>query len=209
MKDILPYSTNKEVKIKNPEVLDIRSERANVILDALSSETTRDVFVSIYEKPRTISDVANKTCNSIQNTKYHIQKLEDSNLVEKKNTRYSKKGNEMNIYNVTNEAVVLVASEKDQKQTIQKALKKTTPILFIFTLIIAYLYSTAGFETEKETGQEFNDFGIETRETDIVREYINEVVVGPFSFEPQLMIPIVFLSGVLFGLISFKYYNKI
>jgi len=56
------------------------------------------MFDLLYEEPQTASDIAKSLDMSVQNAKYHLDKLEEAGLIEIIDIWYSDRGREMNVY---------------------------------------------------------------------------------------------------------------
>ncbi|RYJ15183.1 ArsR family transcriptional regulator [Halogeometricum borinquense] len=95
---------------EQPRVLDVDDAEADAVIDALSSDTRRAVFRSLFDEPGTASDVADRLDTSVQNVHYHLSTLTDAELVESVDTRYSEKGNEMTVYGPANDPIVFVGN---------------------------------------------------------------------------------------------------
>ena len=111
MKNILSLQSNEPVTPEGSRVLALDDETADEVFDALSSTTTRRVLVSLYEEPQPASQLATRTDTTVQNIRYHLDKLVTAELVEVATTQYSEKGNEMDVYAPTDEALILCAGE--------------------------------------------------------------------------------------------------
>ena len=76
-------------------------------LSALTSETARAVLGALREEPKPVSAVAAATDTSIQNARYHVERLRDAGFVEPAGVRYSAKGKEMTVYASTLDRLVV------------------------------------------------------------------------------------------------------
>ncbi|PSQ58099.1 ArsR family transcriptional regulator [Halobacteriales archaeon SW_7_71_33] len=99
-----PPTTSEE----EPRVVDIDSEDAGPIFDALGSETARELLSLLYEEPRPASELAEAIGCSLPNVDYHLSKLETAELVEPVEEWYSQKGAEMTVYAPTGRSLVTV-----------------------------------------------------------------------------------------------------
>jgi DNA-binding transcriptional ArsR family regulator len=95
---------------ERPRVLDVDEAEADAVIDALSSETRRAVFRTLFDDPGTASDVADRLDTSVQNVHYHLSTLTEAELVEAVDTRYSEKGNEMTVYGPASDPIVFVGN---------------------------------------------------------------------------------------------------
>jgi DNA-binding transcriptional ArsR family regulator len=94
------------------------------VLEALASETTREVFAAIHAEARTASELSEAVDTSLQNVKYHIDKLCEADLVEVADTWYSEQGNEMNVYAPTSESLVLFAGPDETATSLRELLTR-------------------------------------------------------------------------------------
>lgn len=214
MSEIFPIRGDYDVDLEEPVVVELGSDKAEVYLDALSSKTTRDVFVELHGNPSTISDLSNEFEDSIQNIKYHVEKLQESNLVEETGTDYSEKGNEMNVYAPTNEAVVLLAGKEETKSNIKDSVKPMGAFAIISIVVSSVLAYQSKIESsinepEKEPIQpsiqsESKDIrsdstDIGTESTQEGPEVVSEFIIGFASLSPEIAILSVSLISILFG----------
>ncbi|WP_247729217.1 ArsR/SmtB family transcription factor [Halovivax limisalsi] len=99
-----------------PRVVDLDDEDADAVFGALSSTTARRIYATLDEDPGTPSDVADAIDSSIQNVRYHLEKLEDAGLVEVVDTWYSSRGNEMSVYATANGPLIVTSDESRASQ---------------------------------------------------------------------------------------------
>lgn len=105
-------------------LVNIDDEAADEVFAALSSSTAREILAALYDEPQTASDVANAVDTSLQNTKYHVDKLVDADLIEVVDIWYSEHGREMKVYAPSNSSVVLVASNESALDSLREAIKR-------------------------------------------------------------------------------------
>lgn len=125
MSGLLPFRPEVTIGPRDDAaIIEIEDEEAVSMFDSLSSETAREIFASLYKEPCTPSDLADATGTSLQNIRYHLDKLLDSQLVEVVDTWYSSSGNEMEVYAPSNSAIVIIASKEETVNTAKDALKQ-------------------------------------------------------------------------------------
>jgi len=107
-----------------PRLVDFEDESAEQILSAVASTTARRILNRIYEEPMTASDVAAVIDSSVQNVSYHLNRLQDAELVEVIETWYSEQGREMDVYGPTNSALVLFAGAERTGPSLATALRR-------------------------------------------------------------------------------------
>ena len=121
MGTLLPRRGERSETADEPRVLGLAEEAADDAFAALSSQTARRVLALVYEDPATPVEIRDEIGTSLQNVHYHVEKLESAELIESVGTDYSAKGNEMNVYAPTSEALVLVAGEQEDKSLLEQA----------------------------------------------------------------------------------------
>ena len=137
------------------ETLELTGEEADQVFDALSSPTSRSVLRALYDDPLPPADLAEEFDTSVQNTHYHLRKLEGANLVEAIETTYSSRGVEMDIYAPTNEALVLLTGRPSRTEQIRSLLQRFlggVAILTIVSLLIHNLANTPEAQHESPPG---------------------------------------------------------
>ena len=143
MSGLLPTSTD----VSSEQEGDLRalwldSDDAGDLLSSLSSETARAILTSLHEEPATASEVADRVDTSLQNARHHLVNLTDAGLVRVADTRYSRKGREMNVYAPSEDPmVVFVGSEKGKQSFFDslKGLVATLGLLGLASLLVQRL----------------------------------------------------------------------
>lgn len=97
---------------EKPRVIDLENGDADQVLDALAPDLRRQTYRSLFEEPRTASELAETLDTSVQNVQYHLSTLQEAELIEPIDTIYSEKGNEMTVYGPTSDPLVLVGDEE-------------------------------------------------------------------------------------------------
>lgn len=97
MPDLRPSPTD--------DVIGIGDEEADEVLDALSTESAREILVALNDGPATVAELADRTGLTAQNASYHLGKLTDSDLVQKDGTSGTG-GNEATVYAPARSVVV-------------------------------------------------------------------------------------------------------
>lgn len=89
----------------------VASDRCDAAFDVLAGDTARSVLLAVIDAPGTVSDIAVAVDISIQNCAYHLNNLEEAELVTVVDTWYSSKGREMNVYGPTGDPLVFVLGD--------------------------------------------------------------------------------------------------
>ena len=131
-----------------PEVVGLEGEDADVIFDALSSETTRAVLSKCYDGGRTRSELADELDTSIQNVSYHVEKLEGAGLIEPAEIRYGENRQEVRVYEPSKEAVLIAAGETGVVDRLKHTVKRLlSPVLLLGLFSAAVAAVVRGIET--------------------------------------------------------------
>jgi DNA-binding transcriptional ArsR family regulator len=131
---LLPSRVFAEPDPGGPLVLDIDGTDADRAFDALSSGTARSILAAIYDEPRTPTEVREEVGTSLQNVHYHLEKLEDAELIEPAGTGYSEKGNEMTVYAPASEAVVLFAGHDHDRSRLEGLLGRLVALYLVLAV---------------------------------------------------------------------------
>ena len=137
---------------REPRLVDLDEETADEVFDALSSRTTREIFLTLHTTPQTTSDLADATDTSVQNVQYHLRKLTDAELVEVVDTWYSERGTEMKVYAPKDGSLVLFAG-RDKQGTLRSLLNR---VVGVFSLLLP-VSLLAGFAARLTTGTDGED----------------------------------------------------
>ncbi|NEU57992.1 winged helix-turn-helix domain-containing protein [Halorussus sp. MSC15.2] len=135
MADLLPSSPDPSAGDGGePRVVGVDSDDADDLLAALQSETARDILGALYDDPATPSSLAEEVDTSIQNVRYHLERLENADLVEVADTVYSEKGREMNVYAPAAKPLVVFAGSDDDAPGVESALSRLLGALGVLGL---------------------------------------------------------------------------
>jgi DNA-binding transcriptional ArsR family regulator len=135
MADLLPSSPDPSAGDGGePRVIGVDSDDADDLLSALQSETARDLLAALYDDPATPSALAEEADTSIQNVRYHLERLDDADLVEVADTIYSEKGREMKVYAPAAKPLVVFAGGEDDAPGLESALSKLLGALGVLGL---------------------------------------------------------------------------
>ncbi|MDS0221597.1 winged helix-turn-helix domain-containing protein [Haloarcula sp. S1AR25-5A] len=108
-------------------------EDVSDVLDALSSETARAILNTVYEEPGTPSELADRLGMSIQKVSYHLEKLEDEELITVAGVQYSEKGQEMKVYEPPDDPLVLFVGTQERKRSLRSLVRRVLPVIGILT----------------------------------------------------------------------------
>ncbi|WP_424004664.1 ArsR/SmtB family transcription factor [Haloarcula salina] len=108
-------------------------EDVSAVLDALSSETAREILNAVYDDPGTPSELADRLGMSIQKVSYHLEKLEDEELIAVAGTQYSEKGQEMKVYEPPDDPLVLFVGTRERKRSLRSLVQRVLPVVGVLT----------------------------------------------------------------------------
>ena len=147
MSSIFPLRENVTLNDeREPRLVDLDEETADEVFTALSSGTTRTIFLELHRAPQTASDLSDVTETSVQNVQYHLEKLLDADLIEVVDTWYSERGSEMKVYAPQDESLVLFAG-RDKQGTLRSLLNRVVGVLGVLipgSALAGYATSRSG-----------------------------------------------------------------
>jgi DNA-binding transcriptional ArsR family regulator len=147
MSRLLPFKSETAGTPDDAKVLDLGEDASGEALSALSSETARKILAAVYEEPKTPPEIREEVGTSLQNVHYHVENLEEANLIRDGGTGYSEKGTEMTVYAPANEAVVLFAGREHDRSRLKTALSRLlggVGILALASLAVQRFVETIG-----------------------------------------------------------------
>ncbi|WP_435360084.1 ArsR/SmtB family transcription factor [Haloarchaeobius sp. DFWS5] len=125
MADLLPSTPDTSAaEDAEPRVIGLDSDDADDLIGALSSSTARELLTALHDEPATPSQLADRVDTSLQNTQYHLEKLESAEIIEVVDTAYSAKGREMKVYAPSNQPLVVFAGGSEESTGLKAALSR-------------------------------------------------------------------------------------
>lgn len=108
MGKLLPTGSDATIdRQAEPRLVCIDDEKSTEVFQTLSSETSQQIFRLLNEEPMTAQDIADDLEMSLQRVAYHLDNLEESDLITVLDTCYSEKGLEMDVYGPPEEPLLL------------------------------------------------------------------------------------------------------
>lgn len=123
-------------------VFGVTDTEMDIIFEALSSATARSILAAIYDSPATASELSERTNNSIQTVTYHLEALEEADLIQIAETQYSEKGTEMDVYAPPDEPVVVFVGTEERKSGLLDLLKGLVGATGILVLVSVWIFTT-------------------------------------------------------------------
>jgi DNA-binding transcriptional ArsR family regulator len=99
-------------------------EEVDPLIGSLSSETARSLLTALHEDPRTASELADTVDTSLQNARHHLDNLQEADLVEVAETRYSVKGREMKVYAPVDDSLVVCVGNEAERSGLLDSLRQ-------------------------------------------------------------------------------------
>lgn len=110
-------------------------DRAEEVLSGVQSETAREALRELIAEPMSASELADRLDLSVESVSYHLDNLEDRELIEVYTTVYSEKGREMAVYGVSEDPVVLffgfVDNEEQLRATVSELASAIGPVAIL------------------------------------------------------------------------------
>lgn len=225
MSRILPFKSEVEATPDKPRVVNLDGDEAEAVFNALSSDTSREIYRKLYDEPATASEVAKFVDTSVQNARYHLDKLKEAGLIDQVDTWYSSRGNEMAVYAATSGALIVSGGRYEQSElrSVFETILSSIALLAMFSVIAHYAVlefftegvsppdDDAGVMTSEEIPQDQNvvdPYDTEHFMTEVtptpggssVEQFIAEVMTLP----PGLL---VFLGGLVVLVIAGSVYT--
>jgi len=144
MAKLFPFRGESTGTSAEPQLVEVDDEDAEAVFAALSSDTARAILSRLYDGPETASGVAEAADTSIQNARYHLDKLESAALIEPVDTWYSSRGTEMTVYAPTNEPLVVAAGTEESKGVLRRALERLVGAVGVLALASVAVNRLAG-----------------------------------------------------------------
>lgn len=135
MAKLLPFKPELPSRDQQPRLVDLDDETADEVFAALSSATARNIVSELYTEPATASDVADAVDTSLQNARYHLDKLQAAGVIEPVDTWYSSRGTEMTVYAPTNEPLVVAAGKEESTSVLREALTRMLSAVAILGIL--------------------------------------------------------------------------
>lgn len=107
MPTAFPYRTPVDHTPRERTNIIVDDEQPSDVLQTVSSDTAQQILATLDGEPATTSDIAGAIDTSIQNAKYHLDRLCEADVVEAVDTWYSRKGVEMTVYALSVEELVV------------------------------------------------------------------------------------------------------
>ncbi|MFD1598244.1 ArsR/SmtB family transcription factor [Halobellus rarus] len=107
MSGLLPARRSVDHPPRNRTEIVVDGSGSGTVLSVLASETAHAILSTLREEPQPVSAIAETVETSLQNTRYHVERLCEAGFVEPVDTWYSPKGREMTVYGLLIDRLVI------------------------------------------------------------------------------------------------------
>lgn len=142
MSSLFPFRSDVEHAPADATVVGLTDEVADEVFATLSSATARTILGALYEAPQTPGDLREVTDTSLQNVHYHLTNMENAGLIEVVGTWYSETGNEMNVYGPSSRALLVMASDHEDRSLLRGLLARVFVVAVLVGLSVWAFAST-------------------------------------------------------------------
>ena len=135
---ILPTRSETTItRSEEPTVVFFDDERAEDILSTVQSDTAQAILRSLIREPSSPSELATVVDTSVENVSYHLENLQDQQLIMEYDTVYSEKGREMTVYSITEDPLVVIFGSNENEEDLLRTFSKLASIVGPVGILIA------------------------------------------------------------------------
>ncbi|RLM53475.1 ArsR family transcriptional regulator [Halobellus sp. Atlit-31R] len=107
MASLLPTHRSVDHSLPDRTEIVVDGTGSGAVLSVIASETAQQILCALRDDPKPASVIADDTDTSLQNVRYHIDRLCEAEFVETVDTWYSEKGREMTVYGLLIDRLVI------------------------------------------------------------------------------------------------------
>lgn len=122
-RSMFPLTPSLDPPEAEARTVDLFSETGRRMLEALSAGTARAIFTELGDDPATTSELADAVQTSLQNAHYHLDRLQEADLIRVVGTHYSTKGSEMDVYAHAHDPLVFVAGDEAASRALSECVE--------------------------------------------------------------------------------------
>lgn len=120
-----------------PSVVFLDDDRADTVLAAVRSDTARTILRALLREPASASELATAIDSSVENVSYHLETLQERQLIEEYDTVYSEKGREMTVYGVAEDPLVVIFGSSENEEQLLAAFSRLASVVGPVGVLIA------------------------------------------------------------------------
>ena len=113
-------------------LVDLNEKKTKKLAETITSDTSRKILNHLTEKDDSESNIAKALEKPISTIHYHLQKLQEAQLVVVEEFHYSEKGREVNHYKLANKYIIIAPKKVSG---LKEKLKNILPVAIIFGAI--------------------------------------------------------------------------
>lgn len=136
-------------------LINLDEDKTKKLAEVISSDTSRKILNYLADREATESALAEGLKIPLSTVHYHLQKLQEGNLVTVEEFHYSKKGREVNHYKLANKYIIIAPKETKGLKSKLKSILPLIGIIFGISVIIEFVQRFgAGFGRAATFGAE-------------------------------------------------------
>lgn len=118
-------------------VVFLDDDRVDAVVEAVGSDTAREILRRLLAEPLTASELATELDMTVETVSYHLEALEERELISECDTVYSEKGREMTVYAIATDPTVVIFGSSDDEAQLRAAVSQLASALGPVAVLIA------------------------------------------------------------------------
>ena len=114
------------------EIFSTDDEKIKSFGELLTNDSSRSILQLLFKEEMTANEIAQKTGESLQLVKYHINKMQDMGIIKVSKVEKNTKAQDMKFYTATKFAIVILPKTVSEKAKESKSLLRSFKILYKF-----------------------------------------------------------------------------
>ena len=114
------------------EIFSTDDEKIKSFGELLTNDSSRSILQILFKEEMTANEIAQKTGESLQLVKYHLNKMQDMGIVKVSKVEKNTKAQDMKFYTATKFAIVILPKTVSEKAKESKSLLRSFKILYKF-----------------------------------------------------------------------------
>jgi predicted transcriptional regulator len=114
------------------EIFSTDDEKIKSFGELLTNDSSRSILQILFKEEMTANEIAQKTGESLQLVKYHINKMQDMGIIKVSKIEKNTKAQDMKYYTATKFAIVILPKSVSEKAKESKSLMHSFKILYKF-----------------------------------------------------------------------------
>lgn len=114
------------------EIFSTDDEKIKSFGELLTNDSSRSILQLLFKEEMTANEIAQKTGESLQLVKYHINKMQDMGIIKVSKVEKNTKAQDMKYYTATKFAIVILPNSVSEKAKESKSLLRSFKILYKF-----------------------------------------------------------------------------